>query len=140
MIIGNTTFEESFEFAIQNLPIKSLIGKSFPDKIGIFSGRLNDEYYFVDYNSYAIRTWDESIELNEAFNVPTKEELMFLFINKGIFNCNCKEDEQWYYDYYWSSTEKDDHYAWNIDFANGKIDDVHKFSECCCRGVRKITS
>ncbi len=82
-------------------------------------------------------TWDDAmsacnnLELNgySDWHLPTKEELNILYYYKdrvGGFANN----------YYWSSTESSDGFAWGQDFGDGRQDGNFKSSRYTVRAVR----
>lgn len=120
---------------VKSISVSKLIGKTFSDQKGIFAGRNNDFFYFVDSNQNSRNiSWNLASESDGLFRLPTKEELMFLFSTKREFNMNCSENEKWKDGYYWTSEDYKT-YAYQVSFIGGETYLKDKSSEFC---VRKI--
>lgn len=135
--------KQSFTDSIKTNPIENLIGKRFSDQEGIFAGRNNDEYYFVDFNKEnAKMNWWRASELFGKFRLPTKKEMMFLFVNKEMFNHNCEPGEEWFDVWYWTLDELSCRYlggrAEAISFNHANVGDVSKDTIFHVRCVRTI--
>lgn len=90
--LENPKFFDSFN----HNSIESLIGKSFRE--GIFAASFNNEYYFVTSHQ---KTLFKDIIPDHLFQLPTEKMMTVMYLNKTIFNSNCKEDEKWLDDDYW---------------------------------------
>lgn len=131
--------KEYFTEAVKTKPIEDLIGKSFADQEGLFSGRLNNVYYFIESNKTVnALQWDYDTNRPKGFQLPTKEELMFLYVNKKTFNANCTEDERWLDESYLSSTELNIVHLYYVLFEDGKVNITDRNNTYYARGVRYV--
>ena len=62
--------------------------------------------------------------------LPSRDELNWVYVNRGVIS------DINYYNYYWSSTEVDNDYAWLQYFLNGAQSPTNKASQNSVRAVR----
>lgn len=104
---------------------------SYDTKLGIYAGMCNEKQIWValkdapkemDWED-AKKYCDELDADCDGWHLPEKEELMLIYVNKDIINEALKKHggkpmkEEWY----WSSSEYDNHNAWAQYFDNGRI-------------------
>lgn len=109
---------------------------SYDTKLGIYAGMCNGKQIWValkdapkEMNCENAKTYCKELDADcDGWHLPTKEELMLIYVNKDIINKSLKEHvgkpmkDEWY----WSSSEYDDYYAWTQHFYNGSIDTYTK--------------
>jgi hypothetical protein len=82
-------------------------------------------------NDLGEMTWDEAIKscqsLGLGWRLPTREELLLMFLNK---------DESYKDDWYWTSCEHDEYHAWYVAFKFGSHYQVFKSTKHLVRPVR----
>lgn len=116
-----------------------MIGKTM--FAGIFAGQFNGEYYFVDpsvfyYHGSDQLNWYECKEI-APYNLPTKDELLFIFSTKEQFNANCQESEKWLHEDYWTSSENFNN-GLVVNFKDGEVYSANKEYSTFVRGIRKL--
>ena len=93
---------------------------------------LHFEVYPTDLEEM---TWDQAkaacANLSNGWRLPTKDELNLIYENKDRVGGFAD-------DYYWSSTEGNNNYAWKQSFYNGKQYYYYKYNVCNVRAVRAI--
>jgi Protein of unknown function (DUF1566) len=70
-------------------------------------------------------------DLGDGWRLPTKDELNLIYINKDEIGGFAS-------DYYWSSTEYDNNYAWGQYFDDGDQDNANKYGKYDVRAVRDV--
>lgn len=140
--------QKSFRDFLEMAPM-DLIGKSFAE--GIFAGVSNGEYYFVEPNTIenvkkSPKYWeavDNFADPENEWNLPTQQELMFLFTTKDIFNSQCDDLQEWNTNEYWSSSRidigDDDQYGWVVNFCTGHVCTYWTDENYYSRGIKKLT-
>ena len=99
----------------------------------VISKIYNFEVYHKDLG---IMNWKDAKkaceELEEGWRLPNKEELNLMYLDKEVIGGFAN-------DYYWSSTEFDNDYAWLQGFSNGSQgSNSSKGGKCNVRAVRAI--
>jgi len=108
-----------------------------PYKIGqvLEDGYIYAGFYQTDKESYhiALAPKEEPIKMSfeemEREKVPSKNEWSLISINKDLFNLK---------DFYWSSTEYDNGYAWIFCVQSGYVDNNNKTNTNLVRCVRRF--
>ena len=101
----------------------------FDKRYGVYAGWCQGKDIWVGLNDAPEEmVWKEAKkyceELNadcEGWNLPTKEELMLIYINKGIINEALIKSggKPLEYSWYWSSTETNSYGSWALNVNNG---------------------
>lgn len=112
---------------------------SYDTRYGVYAGMCKNKQIWVALkNAPEEKTWDEAIAYCDGdTHLPTKEELMLIYVNKDIINeaLNAAGGEPLKEEWYWSSSEYDYDYAWAQSFNHGTIDGYHKDNTLSVRPV-----
>lgn len=99
-----------------------------------FSGDWNTQVIYYDYEqtSWAAMYCEELVKDGyDDWYLPSQGELKAIYDSLGPNGTNYISSGT-----YWSSTEKENFYAWGIQFSNGASVSTHKTNENSCRCVR----
>lgn len=83
------------------------------------------------------KSWCSS--LGGGWRLPTKEELLVIYRNKGVLNAVLAAvGEEILYHYHWSSTEDGSDCAWSVRMSNGYTYSFNKYK--ICMSVRAVSA
>ena len=92
---------------------------------GIYAGTAKGKQVYVKLKDEPkLLTWEEAVEAcKDKGHLPTKEELSLIYVNIDIINKALVDNggEPFKEYYYWSSTESDNTYSWELYMGNGSV-------------------
>lgn len=107
----------------------------FNPKYGVYAGKCNKKNIWIGHKDAPEEMiWQNATEWCSNFNrdndyeipyhLPSKEELMLIYVNKDIINKALKDNgcESLKDEWYWSSSEYSYNHAWLQRFSDGYID------------------
>lgn len=98
---------------------------AYNPKYGIYAGMCNRKQIWVALkDAPEEKNWQDAVDYCDGnTHLPTKEELILIYVNKDIINKALTEagGEPLKEDWYWSSSEYGNDYAWSQRFSDGYI-------------------
>ena len=118
------------ELENQEMPLWNI--GTYDARYGIYAGMCRNKQIWVNLkDAPEAMDWNDAKkyceEINkdcEGWHLPTKEELMLIYVNKDIINTALEEHggEPLKNKWYWSSSENYNSYAWGLYFNGGDVD------------------
>lgn len=98
---------------------------TYDARYGVYAGMCNHKQIWVALkDAPEEKNWQDAVDYCDGnTHLPTKEELMLIYVNKDIINkaLTAAGGEPMKEDYYWSSSEYNNFYAWGQRFSGGGI-------------------
>lgn len=98
---------------------------TYDARYGVYAGMCNHKQIWVALkDAPEEKNWQDAVDYCDGnTHLPTKEELMLIYVNKDIINkaLTAAGGEPMKEDYYWSSSEGSIDLAWGQYFGNGYI-------------------